>query len=150
LSTDAMGRLLTDETLTSVDDPRIVAAGDAAAPSNTPWRMSCQAALPLGAQAANTVLARLAGRAPANVNHAMAGQCISLGRRAGTFQFADAHDTPRRLYIGGRTGALVKEQVCRFTVKWLRDEARKPGTYSWKTVDRSHLVDDSVGTAATR
>ncbi|HET7667316.1 MAG TPA: FAD-dependent oxidoreductase, partial [Mycobacterium sp.] len=29
LRTDALGRLLTDETLTSVDDPRIVAAGDA-------------------------------------------------------------------------------------------------------------------------
>ena len=28
LRTDALGRLLTDETLTSVDDPRIVAAGD--------------------------------------------------------------------------------------------------------------------------
>ena len=33
LRTDALGRLLTDETLTSVDDPRIVAAGDCAAPS---------------------------------------------------------------------------------------------------------------------
>ena len=36
LHTDALGRLLTDETLTSVDDPRIVAAGDAAAPSGQP------------------------------------------------------------------------------------------------------------------
>ncbi len=34
LRTDALGRLLTDETLTSVTDDRIVAAGDAAAPSN--------------------------------------------------------------------------------------------------------------------
>ncbi|QTD95895.1 NADH dehydrogenase [Streptomyces cyanogenus] len=48
LSTDALGRLLTDETLTSVDDVRIVAAGDSAAPSDLPFRMSCQAALPLG------------------------------------------------------------------------------------------------------
>ena len=61
LSTDGAGRLLTDETLTSVDDPRIVAAGDAAAPSDLPLRMSCQAAIPLGAQAANTVLSRIAG-----------------------------------------------------------------------------------------
>ncbi|MGA8547597.1 MAG: FAD-dependent oxidoreductase, partial [Mycobacterium sp.] len=36
LRTDALGRLLTDETLTSMDDPRIVAAGDAAAPSDQP------------------------------------------------------------------------------------------------------------------
>jgi NADH dehydrogenase len=150
LSTDTLGRLVTDETLTSVDDAHIIAAGDAAAPSNTPWRMSCQAALPLGAQAANTVLARLSGQTPSHVNHAMAGQCISLGRKAGTFQFSDADDTPRRLYIGGRAGALVKEQVCRYTVKWLRDEARKPGKYSWKTVDRSDRVADAVGTTPAR
>ena len=133
LTTDALGRLLTDETLTSVDDSRVVAAGDAASPSDAPWRMSCQAALPLGAQAANTVLARLTGEDAAAVNHAMAGQCISLGRKAGTFQFADVDDTPRRWYVGGRTGALVKEQVCRLTLKWLRGEADKPGSYSWKT-----------------
>ena len=65
LRTDALGRLLTDETLTSVDDARIVAAGDCAAPSGQPLRMSCQAAGPLGAQAANTVLSRIAGTEPA-------------------------------------------------------------------------------------
>ncbi|MGE0221084.1 NAD(P)/FAD-dependent oxidoreductase [Mycolicibacterium sp.] len=133
LSTDELGRLLTDETLTSVDDPRIIGAGDAVSPSNLPWRMSCQAAMPLGAQAADTVAARLAGTDPAAVNHAMAGQCISVGRKAGVFQVADADDTPKRWYIGGRTGAVVKEQVCRFTLKWLRGEADKPGSYSWKT-----------------
>lgn len=140
LATDALGRLLTDETLTSVDDAHIVGAGDAAAPSNQPWRMSCQAALPLGAQAANTVLARLAGDDPAAVNHAMAGQCISLGRKAGIFQFADVDDTPRRWYIGGRTGALIKEQVCRYTLKWIRGEADKPGSYTWKTNPRRQQV----------
>ncbi len=36
LRTDEMSRLLADETLTSVDDDRIVAAGDAAAPSGQP------------------------------------------------------------------------------------------------------------------
>ncbi|BBY82156.1 FAD-dependent oxidoreductase [Mycolicibacterium pulveris] len=132
LRTDALGRLLTDETLTSVDDSRIVAAGDAGSPSNLPWRMSCQAALPLGAQAANTVLSRLAGEEPADVAHGMAGQCISLGRKSGTFQFNNIDDTPRRLYIGGRTGAVIKEQVCRWTLKWLRGEADKPGSYTYK------------------
>ncbi|MGB9279940.1 MAG: FAD-dependent oxidoreductase, partial [Pseudonocardiaceae bacterium] len=65
LSTDALGRLLTNETLTSVDDVRVVAAGDSAAPSDLPFRMSCQAAGPLGAQAADTVLSRIAGEQPA-------------------------------------------------------------------------------------
>ena len=69
LSTDALGRLLTDETLTSVDDVRIVAAGDSAAPSDLPFRMSCQAAGPLGAHAADTVLSRIAGEQPAPHRH---------------------------------------------------------------------------------
>ncbi|MBI3690760.1 MAG: FAD-dependent oxidoreductase, partial [Mycolicibacterium aromaticivorans] len=94
LRTDAMGRLLTDETLTSVDSDRIVAAGDAAAPSGQPLRMSCQAAIPLGAQAANTVLARLAGDQPAVISQAFTGQCISLGRGGATIQIARTNDVP--------------------------------------------------------
>ncbi|WP_346128633.1 NAD(P)/FAD-dependent oxidoreductase [Lentzea roselyniae] len=61
LRTDELGRLLTDETLTSVDDDRIVAAGDAAAPSGLPLRMCGQIAAPLAAQAVDTVLSRIAG-----------------------------------------------------------------------------------------
>lgn len=131
LRTDALGRLLTDETLTSVDDDRVIAAGDAAAPSGVPLRMSCQAALPLGAQAANTVLARIAGSAPAPINQAFTGQCISIGRDGGTIQLARTDDTPIRVYLGGRTAALVKEQVCKGTLSFLRKEAAKPGAYFW-------------------
>lgn len=131
LRTDAAGRLLTDETLTSVDDVRIVAAGDAAAPSGEPLRMSCQAALPLGAQAANTVLARLAGTEPAVINQGFTGQCISLGRNAGTIQIARTNDAVLPLYIGGRAGATIKEAVCKGTISFLRKEARKPGSLFW-------------------
>jgi NADH dehydrogenase FAD-containing subunit len=131
LSTDALGRLLTDETLTSVDSPRIVAAGDAAAPSNSPLRMSCQAAIPLGAQAANTVLSRIAGTEPAVINQAFTGQCISLGRKAGTIQVAHLDDRVTPLYIGGRAAATIKEAVCKGTITFLSREARKPGSYFW-------------------
>lgn len=131
LSTDTLGRLRTDETLTSVDDPRIVAAGDAAAPSDHPLRMSCQAAMPLAAQAANTVLARLAGTEPVAINQAFTGSCVSLGRGAATIQVAHTDDSPREFYIGGRAGAWVKESVCKGTLSFLRKEARKPGSYFW-------------------
>jgi len=131
LSTDALGRLLTDETLTSVDDERIVAAGDAVAPSGQPLRMSCQAAGPLGAQAADTVLSRIAGQQPAALSQAFVGQCISLGRSLATVQISHADDTPRRLSIGGRTAAAVKEIVCKGTVWSIAREGRKPGTYFW-------------------
>jgi NADH dehydrogenase len=131
LRTDALGRLLTDETLTSVDDPRIVAAGDAAAPSDQPLRMSCQAAIPLGAQAANTVLSRIAGTPPAAINQAFTGQCISLGRSYATVQLARPDDSPLNLFIGGRVAASIKEAVCKGTVWGIRREAAKPGWYRW-------------------
>ncbi|MCG7611275.1 MULTISPECIES: NAD(P)/FAD-dependent oxidoreductase [Mycobacterium] len=131
LRTDELGRLLTDETLTSIDDARIVAAGDAASPSGVPLRMSCQSAGPLGVQAANTVLARIAGAEPEVINQAFAGQCVSVGRNAGTVQLCHSDDSPRRIFIGGRTGAFVKEQVCRATLTFLRKEGVKPGSYFW-------------------
>ena len=124
LATDALGRLLTDETLTSVDDERIVAAGDAAAPSGRPLRMSCQAAGPLGAQAADAVLSRIGGADPAPLDQAFVGQCISLGRRAATFQVTRRDDTPVDVVLGGRAGAAVKEAICRGTVWGIRREAR--------------------------
>lgn len=131
LSTDEVGRLLTDETLTSVDDMHIVAAGDAAAPSGQPLRMSCQAAIPLGAQAANTVLSRIAGTAPAVLNQAFVGQCISLGRSYATVQFSRTDDTPVNLALGGRVAASIKEAICKGTVWGIRREAAKPGWYRW-------------------
>lgn len=131
LHTDPIGRLLTDETLTSIDDERVVAAGDAAAPSGRPLRMSCQAAGPMGAQAANTVLARIAGDTPAVLSQAFVGQCISLGRRHATFQMARTDDTPVNMFLGGRAAASLKEAVCKGTVWSIRREAAKPGSYRW-------------------
>ncbi|WP_327664907.1 MULTISPECIES: NAD(P)/FAD-dependent oxidoreductase [unclassified Streptomyces] len=129
LSVDALGRLLTDETLTSVDDDRIVAAGDSAAPSGLPLRMSCQTAMPLGARAADTVLSRLAGERPETLNQSFGAQCISLGRGAGVFQFGNRSDVAVWFHIGGRLGAKMKEGVCKGIVKHLADEAHKPGGY---------------------
>jgi len=131
LRTDPLGRLLTDETLTSLDDERVVAAGDAAAPSGQPLRMSCQAAGPLGAQAANTVLSRIAGTAPALLNQAFAGQCISVGRAHATIQLARKDDTPVNVVVAGRSAAPIKEAVCNATLWAIRREAAKPGSYFW-------------------
>ncbi|HEX6684278.1 MAG TPA: FAD-dependent oxidoreductase [Candidatus Limnocylindrales bacterium] len=131
LSTDALGRLLTDETLTSVDDMRIIAAGDSAAPSDLPLRMSCQSARPLGAHAADTVLSRIAGEQPAPINLGLFGQCVGLGRHAATAQVARMDDTAMGFYIGGRLGATIKERACSRVVRELADEARKPGSFTW-------------------
>ncbi|MGW1887236.1 NAD(P)/FAD-dependent oxidoreductase [Streptomyces sp. NPDC001970] len=131
LSTDVLGRLLTDETLTSVDDDRVVAAGDAAAPSGQPLRMSSYAAGPLGAQAVNTVLSRIAGTEPEVLSMAFSGACVSLGRRSAVRQLAGKDDSPVNVYIGGRAGAAIKELTCKFGVGKIRREARKPGSLIW-------------------
>ncbi|MUM35411.1 FAD-dependent oxidoreductase, partial [Mycobacterium sp. CBMA361] len=128
LRTDELGRLLTDETLTSVDDSRIVATGDAAAPSGQPLRMSCQAAGPLALTAAKTVVSRIAGTEPAVVDQAFVGSCISVGRTAATIQIARKDDSPTNYYIGGRIAATLKEAICKGTVSNIRRAARKPGS----------------------
>ncbi len=131
LRTDRTGRLLTDETLTCVEHSCIVAAGDAAAPSGQPLRMSCQAAGPLGIQAANTVLSHIAGTKPAGLSQAFLGQCVSIGRSYATVQLTRADDTPVNAVVGGRLAASIKEAICRATVWSIRREADKPGSYFW-------------------
>lgn len=127
LATDELGRLLTDETLTSIDDDRIVAAGDSAAPSGLPYRMCCASAQPLGAHAAATVLRRVDGRAPRPVSVALAAQCLSLGRSAGLLQLAGMDDSARSTFVGGRAGAVLKEAITAGTVTGLHTLSRHPG-----------------------
>ena len=150
LRTDAVGRLLTDDTLTSVDDDRIVATGDAAAPASLPLRMSCQAALPLGSHAADTVLSRIAGDRPADFTRGIGAMCVSLGRRAGVFQFARFDDTAIPLHVPGRLGAKLKEAACASPVKQMAAEARKPGSHRWPVKDgrRARRVEEKRGAAA--
>lgn len=127
LVTDPSGRLVTDRTLTSVGDPRIVAAGDSAAFADHPLRMSCQAAVPMGVQAAETVLSRIAGRQPAAVEQQFLATCISLGRRRGLVQLSRSDDTPRDTVLRGRTAATIKELICTSTVAGIRMEGKLPG-----------------------
>ncbi|ADB30192.1 FAD-dependent pyridine nucleotide-disulphide oxidoreductase [Kribbella flavida DSM 17836] len=131
LRTDAAGRLITDETLTSVNDERIVAAGDSSAPSELPFRMSAYAAGCLGAHAADTVLHRIAGERPTPIDLSFSAMCISFGRHAGIFQLAHKNDVAAPLYFPGRAGKKLKELSCAFSVKHLVKEAEKPGSHSW-------------------
>ncbi|MCC3312607.1 NAD(P)/FAD-dependent oxidoreductase [Nocardia africana] len=131
LSVDAAGRLLTDETLTSVDDERIVAAGDSSAPSDLPFRMSAYTAYCLGAHAADTVLHRIAGEQPTPIDLAFPAMCLSFGRNAGIYQLGHKNETAMRLYFGGFAGKKLKEFACEAGIKHLATEARKPGSHHW-------------------
>ncbi|WP_205328559.1 NAD(P)/FAD-dependent oxidoreductase [Glycomyces sp. YM15] len=135
LRTDSTGRLVTDETLTYVDDDRIVAAGDAVTPSEVPLRMSCQGAAPLGAHAADTVLARISGERPADIDVGLPAVCTSIGRAKATMQFVAANGEAKRLYVGGRLGSKLKEFTYPHIIGALAKEARKPGSFTWKPVD---------------
>lgn len=139
LRTDAEGRMVTDTTLTSVDDERIVAAGDAGVMPEYPFRMSCQAAVQLGPAAAATILHRIAGKKPAPVRMFFAGQCLSLGRNEGVTQFSYPNDKVNPLGISGRTGAGVKEIACRFTLNKLVSGARRAGSRASRADGKDRL-----------
>lgn len=93
--------------------------------------MSCQVAGPLGAQAADTVLSRIAGTEPPVLDVGLAGSCVSLGRHAAVRQFARKDDTAQNFHVGGRLGAAYKELTCKLGVLKIRREARKPGSLRW-------------------
>ncbi|MPZ00917.1 MAG: hypothetical protein GEU97_23700 [Actinophytocola sp.] len=125
------GALLVDETLVSVGASTVVGAGDASRIEPAPIRMSCQAAVPLGAHAAETVLHLIAGTTPKPVRPKFVGQCISLGRKAGMMQRTTSDDVPTSFRITGKPGALLKEQICTSTVKYGLNPDRAWMSYSW-------------------
>lgn len=144
-STDTLGRILTDETLTSIDDDRVIAAGDCAAPSGDPVRMACQSALPMGLTAADTVLSRIAGKEPATLDLGFNGIGISLGRRSGVVQFHERDDTPKDRAFAGRIAVSVKDLGLKAAMAGLRVEALRPGTVSSFKGGR-HLSDTATRT----
>lgn len=134
LPVDGDGRLMVDETLTVPGRERILGAGDAVAVQGFPGRhlrASCASALPMGAHAADTVLARLAGRTPDAIDIGYLLQCLDLGAGHGHVQAVHPDDTARPWALAGRAGGWAKEQVCRMTVTWLGREARRPGSFTW-------------------
>lgn len=116
LETHADGRVLVDRTLRSRSHPEVLAAGDAAwarGPGGGPLRMSCASGIPMGWQAAETLVAELYGREAPRVPLGYVTQCVSLGRRDGLIQPVRFDDTARVTALTGRAAALTKEQVCR-------------------------------------
>lgn len=134
LPIDSRGRLEVDETLRCAADPRVIGAGDAiVAPDSVArhLRMGCATALPLGAHAAGTLLASIRGTQPPALSAGYILQCVGLGRKNGYIQVVRADDSPRRLHIGGRAGAAVKNMVCTMVVGAPVKESSKPGAYRW-------------------
>ncbi|MGP9537123.1 NAD(P)/FAD-dependent oxidoreductase [Brachybacterium sp. AOP43-C2-M15] len=116
LESHADGRALVDRSLRSLSHPEVLSVGDAArarGPGGAPLRMSCASGIPMGWQAAETLVAELHGRTAPTVPIGYVTQCLSLGRRDGVIQPVHPDDTARRTALTGRAAALTKEQVCR-------------------------------------
>ncbi|MCS3781436.1 NAD(P)/FAD-dependent oxidoreductase [Tsukamurella ocularis] len=129
LAVDDAGRVVVDEYLRSASDPRIVAVGDGAAVPGA--RLSCQTALPQGAHGADNLARELAGQHMKAYSMGYTGQNVSIGRRSAVIQAARRDDTPTRIQFGGRSAALVKEQVCR-----MAKGAAKTARYAWLPAPR--------------
>ena len=70
------------------------------------------------------------GRPPFSLGYVV--QCSDLGGAIGRIQLVGADDTERPFAVPGLLGGLVKEQVCRMTLTWLRQERGRAGRYTWR------------------
>jgi NADH dehydrogenase len=131
LATDGDGALKVSSSLVSTSAPTVVGAGDAARMDAAPVRMSCQAAIPLGTHAAETILHLINGTEPLPVRPKFTSQCISLGRNAALWQHTNHTDRPTSLTVTGRAGALIKEQICAGTLRYALNPRLQWLTYGW-------------------
>jgi NADH dehydrogenase FAD-containing subunit len=107
LEVDADGRAVVDEFLRSVTDERIFVVGDCAGVPGS--RFACYTAEPQGIHAANTLARLVEGHQPKPFSLGYLAFNVSLGRKDAVGQFTRRDDTPRRVYLAGRAGAVVKE-----------------------------------------
>lgn len=130
LPTDPEGRLLVDDTLTVPGHPRVLGAGDAVhvvGPRGAHLRPACATAMPMGAHAADVVHARGTDRDPEPFGLGYLAQCVDLGGGRGHVQLVRADDAERTVALTGRAGGLLKEAICRMTLRWLAQADR----YTW-------------------
>jgi NADH:ubiquinone reductase (H+-translocating) len=115
-------------------DARVFGAGDQVVVAGMPEvRMGCVTAMPLGAHAADALLAVLGGREPTPFSFGFPGQCVSLGRERAVIQLTDRLDRPTHRVVRGRTAAWIKELICRLTVFAFR----VPRAYAWLSAPRA-------------
>ncbi|MGW4959422.1 NAD(P)/FAD-dependent oxidoreductase [Nonomuraea sp. NPDC004186] len=113
LTVDERGRIVTDAALRSVSHPDVYAVGDAAAIRQRYGVMhgTCQGGMPTGVHAAVSIVRTLDGRRPKPFRFGYYHTPVSLGRHDAVVQFTHPDDSPRRVYLTGRTAARYKETV---------------------------------------
>ncbi|GLX02759.1 oxidoreductase [Microtetraspora sp. NBRC 16547] len=113
LTVDERGRIVTDAALRSVSHPEVYAVGDAAAIRQGYGVMhgTCQGGMPTGVHAAVSIVRALNGKQPKPFRFGYYHTPVSLGRHDAVVQFTHPDDSPRRVYLTGRTAARYKETV---------------------------------------
>ena len=111
LAVNEQGRVIVDEFLRSVTDNRIFAVGDCAAVPGA--RLACYTAQPQAMRAVDTLDRLVNGRAPKPYSMPYVARAVTLGRKDAVGQFTHGDDTPRRVYIAGRTAVAAKEMASR-------------------------------------
>ncbi|WP_329454119.1 NAD(P)/FAD-dependent oxidoreductase [Streptomyces sp. NBC_01497] len=113
LTVDERGRIVTDAALRSLSHPEVYAVGDAAAIRQGYGVMhgTCQGGMPSGVHAAVSIIRVLNGKQPRPFRFGYYHTPVSLGRHDGVVQFTRPDDSPRRIYLTGRTAARYKETV---------------------------------------
>lgn len=141
LARDGFGRLLIDGDLRAVGHDDVFVAGDAAAPPPGMGflRMGCASAMPMGAHAADN-LARVArGEDTTAHRFAFVTRCTSFGRERALVESVRPDDTPDGRIVTGRTGALIKELICRYVIGMIRAERWVAGAYQWPRAVQAEL-----------
>ncbi|TDE88975.1 oxidoreductase [Occultella glacieicola] len=116
LTVTDVGRIVVDAAMRSVSHPDVYAVGDAGQARGwreRPLRMSCASGIPMGWQAADSIVAELTGAGAPRMPLVYVQQCLSLGRRDGLIQMVTFDDRPLSLVLTGRFAARYKELICR-------------------------------------
>lgn len=134
LPVDERGLLIVAGDLSVPGHPDVFGAGDAIRLSSTGWphlRAACATAMPLGAHAADSVLARRSAQAGSQFTLGYVARCVDLGAGVGRAQFVDRRDRPVPFAFTGRLGGWAKETINRMTLRWIRGERDRAGSYRW-------------------
>jgi NADH dehydrogenase len=138
LPVNARGQVLVDPYLRALGHENIHVIGDAAVPVDPPssMLMGCKTAMPMGVHAAEGLVRRSRGQSPVPFDYMDAAVCISLGRRDGLVQPFRQDGSPTPWVLKGRTGAWIKEAICRFVIGTLGAERVGLGLYAWRKTGR--------------
>lgn len=144
LLVNAREQVLVDPSFRSLSHPQVAVVGDAAAVQGGaagPLQLSCKVAMYAAPALADNLARRHLKLPGVPFVFSDGGVCISLGRRAGVIDRRWADGNPREQIISGRSGALLKEMICRYTV--LRMRAESTGLWPLAPLDRPRQLTTS-------